>query len=268
MKTYWMAAAAAVVSLSASGADAATLVANYLFNGNLHSSVGGAPDLVAVDPTSSNSFVTDTVHGSSRTVYAVNGQRFPTSDQGGLTFDGTGLLTSDSYSVALTFEFLAGDGAWRRIVDVQDRQSDNGFYVDPSNHLNVFPITGSSAQFLGGVYRNVVLTVGVGGDVNAYIDGGSSLHASTSIMNLGPNKSIGLFIDNVVAGGQGEWYPSRIAVASFYNGVLTADEAARINGDPTHPPGSGGVPEPASWALMIMGFGAAGSALRRRRAVA
>lgn len=29
----------------------------------------------------------------------------------------------------------------------------------------------------------------------------------------------------------------------------------------------GGVPEPASWALMIMGFGAAGSLLRRRRAL-
>lgn len=31
---------------------------------------------------------------------------------------------------------------------------------------------------------------------------------------------------------------------------------------------SGGVPEPATWALMISGFGLAGAALRRRRAVA
>jgi len=31
--------------------------------------------------------------------------------------------------------------------------------------------------------------------------------------------------------------------------------------------GGGGVPEPASWALMILGFGGAGAALRRRRAV-
>ena len=30
----------------------------------------------------------------------------------------------------------------------------------------------------------------------------------------------------------------------------------------------GGVPEPATWALMLLGFGAAGSALRYRRAVA
>jgi hypothetical protein len=31
---------------------------------------------------------------------------------------------------------------------------------------------------------------------------------------------------------------------------------------------TGGVPEPATWALMILGFGGAGAALRRRRAVA
>ena len=30
-------------------------------------------------------------------------------------------------------------------------------------------------------------------------------------------------------------------------------------------PGYGGVPEPASWALMIGGFGLAGATLRRRR---
>ena len=30
----------------------------------------------------------------------------------------------------------------------------------------------------------------------------------------------------------------------------------------------GGVPEPASWALMLVGFGGLGMAMRRRRAVA
>ncbi len=31
--------------------------------------------------------------------------------------------------------------------------------------------------------------------------------------------------------------------------------------------GAGGVPEPATWGLMLTGFGLAGSALRRRRAM-
>jgi hypothetical protein len=38
-----------------------------------------------------------------------------------------------------------------------------------------------------------------------------------------------------------------------------------VNGDA---PVSGGVPEPAAWALMITGFGLAGAALRRRRITA
>ncbi|WP_254621032.1 PEPxxWA-CTERM sorting domain-containing protein [Sphingomonas sp. CL5.1] len=46
-------------------------------------------------------------------------------------------------------------------------------------------------------------------------------------------------------------------------------ERVTITGITTQPPGIGGsVPEPATWALMIMGFGAVGGAMRvRRRAV-
>lgn len=49
-------------------------------------------------------------------------------------------------------------------------------------------------------------------------------------------------------------------------GDLTVNGAAY---DPNAiPPGGGGaVPEPAAWALMIMGFGAAGAMIRRRRAL-
>ena len=46
-----------------------------------------------------------------------------------------------------------------------------------------------------------------------------------------------------------------------YSGGQFGDPSVRFN-DPTN----GGVPEPASWALMIGGFGLAGTALRRRRA--
>jgi opacity protein-like surface antigen len=43
-------------------------------------------------------------------------------------------------------------------------------------------------------------------------------------------------------------------LAKFDNVVLTGDNLV-----------TGGVPEPGAWALMILGFGAAGAALRRRR---
>ncbi len=255
-----LAAAVAVgFALAAGAAQAATLKASYLFDGDLKSSVAGAPDLMLTDPSGTSGFQSDTVFGAARSVLFVNGTN-SNAGQGGLTFDSTGLLTSDSYSIALTFQFLDGANAWRRIVDVQERQSDNGFYVDPSNNLAVFPVSGSSAGFTTGAYRNVALTVGPGGAVKAYIDGGASLSANTQIMNIGSEGIINLFLDNVLAGGQGEWSRSRIAVANFYDGVLTADEVFGIDQNPT-----GSIPEPSTWAMMILGFGAAGMMVRRRR---
>ena len=115
-------------------ASAATLVADYEFNGNFSSSVAGAPDLVATDPLGTSSFTGG--------VYNWTGASEPTADQGGLTFDSTGLLNPTSYTVALNFKFNEGNNAWRRIVDVQNRQSDNGFYVDPNNNLDVFASCG------------------------------------------------------------------------------------------------------------------------------
>lgn len=260
MKTLTLAVVAAM-ALTAGAAQAATLKASYLFNGNLSSSVAGAGDLVLTDPTGTSAFQTDTVFGNSRSVLFIGGDNV-NANQGGLTFDSTGLLTSDSYSVTLTFEFLDRTNAWRRIIDVEERQSDNGFYVDPNNNLNVFPVNGSNAAFTTNAYRNVALTVGPGGVVKAYIDGGASLTANTNIMEIGPNGTINLFLDNVVAGGQGEWSQSRIAVANFYDGVLTSDEVFGINREPLP---TGGVPEPSTWAMLIMGFGAAGALARRRR---
>ena len=41
-----------------------------------------------------------------------------------------------------------------------------------------------------------------------------------------------------------------------------------LSGITSVPPGIGGVPEPATWSMMIMGFGLAGAAMRRRKAIA
>jgi hypothetical protein len=52
------------------------------------------------------------------------------------------------------------------------------------------------------------------------------------------------------------------------SGFLIADNNALPSVAPLPPPVLGGVPEPASWALMIGGFGLAGSARRRRMRLA
>jgi len=257
--------ATTAVALAGSANAAAALVASYDFNNSLASTFPGGPTLGVVDPTGTSGFVQSSVSGGpAQTVYHVGGATTPAL-QGGLTFNTTGLINSaDGYSVEMTFEFTdpTRDGAWRRILDSQDRQSDAGFYVDPNNHLDVFPSGANNNAFVAGTYRNVVLTVDGSDDVTAYIDGASAFTVSSTSMNLS-GSTLGLFIDNVVAGGQGEWSAANIATFNVFDGVLTADQAEAFTGQAFEPPPSG-APEPASWALMLLGFGGLGSVLRRR----
>lgn len=246
------------VALYAAPAAGATLVAQYGFEHSLSSGVTGAPDLFLVDPRGTSGFVTDTVFGSSRTVLEFNGSKGSVF-QGGLRFDSTGLLTPDSYSVALTFQFLDFADSWRRIIDTSNRTQDAGFYVGRDNMLTIYPDSGSDIPFANNEYRNVVLTVSPGGAVSAYIDGGASFSTNTSGLDISSTGMINLFLDDLTR--PQEWAPGRIAALSFYNGVLTPDEVAIINQRPFD---ALPVPEPATWAMLIAGFGFVGLAARRR----
>ena len=250
---FFVVATVAVGLSVATSAQSASLVADYQFNGNLSSSVAGAPNLVAVDPASAASFGPNG--------YSWGGTNFPTNNQGGFTLNATGLVTYNSYSVYLNFEFNDRDGAWRRIVDVQNRQSDNGFYVNPGNNLDVFPVSSSSSGFSTGHFHQVLLTVASNGDVTAYLDGNGQnqvLSTNTPIMALNfdpvnnPNHLLTFFLDNVIAGGQGEWSAGTIRELKVYDGVVSFDAV-------------GAVPEPSTWAMMILGFCGLGFMACRRR---
>lgn len=71
-----------------------------------------------------------------------------------------------------------------------------------------------------------------------------------------PEQSTCIFISNTTSG-----LPHFVASAPVGGGAW---EALTINGDDRVDPGS--VPEPASWAMLIAGFGLTGMAMRRRRA--
>jgi hypothetical protein len=159
----------------------------------------------------------------------------------------------------MVFKFSDRNNAWRRILDVQNRQSDNGFYVDPSNNLDIFPVSGSTAAWTNDVYHHVVITDD-GTTVVTYLDGVSQFTTNTSEMNLdfdttsNPNHLLGVFLDNSAAGGIGEWSAGEVSLLRLWDGVLTADEAQQLAVNPF-------VPEPASLGLL----GAGGIALLSKR---
>ena len=248
--------------LAATSVYGATVEATYLFNNSLNAQQGGAPALTATDPGGVAAYTTDTVYGQSRTVYSYGGSANPPTSQGGLTFDDSGgLIGTNSYSVELVFEFFDRDGAWRRILDTYNRQSDSGFYIDPGNNEDIYPVAGSATTFTTGVYHYVVLTNN-GGVVDAYLDGTHELTTTTTVMNIdnNPGDLVNLFLDNTVAGGIGEWSSGHIALARFDNGALTAGEVAALANDPFP---SSTVPEPSTLTITLLG--AALLLVRRKR---
>jgi hypothetical protein len=202
----------------APAASAATLKAEYRFNGTLASDVPGAPDLVTIDSLNANHFNADQVSGRTQQVFTWSGNASPVSQQAGLSLDSTGLVNATNYSVEMIFKLTDRDGAWRRLIDVSNRQSDDGFYVDPGDHLDVYPIISSITPFTNGVYEDVILTVG-NGIVSAYLNGTLQFSGPSPLMNITSTVNpLIFFVDNDVGGGQGEFSNGSIALLRLYDG--------------------------------------------------
>jgi hypothetical protein len=225
-------------------------VATYTFNNTFTPLESGAPSLTATDPLATSGFQVMTVFGQSRTVYHFDGLNSPATSQGGLTLGTTGLIPANNYSVEMVFEFAQRDGNWRRILDVQNRSSDNGFYVNTGNALEVFGAAGTGGVFTTGSFFDVFLTVDAANQVNAYFGGVLQLTTTTTVMDINnPGNLLNLFLDNTVGGGQGEWSNGDISLFKVYDHALTAGEVRLETADPF----ATVVPEPATSALWISG---------------
>jgi hypothetical protein len=248
--------------LSGSALATVSPVATYSFNNTLAAQESGVASLNPVNPLGTNGFTSDTVLGQTRQVYQFNGNvTTPDTQQAGLSLNTNGLVTNNNYSVNMVFKFTQGDWAWRRIIDVENRQSDNGFYVDPSNLLSVYPVSNGGATFIENTYHDVAL-VNSSGIVSAYIDGTLSFSAATNVMNINnAGNLMNFFLDNTDGGGIGEYSSGRVALISLYSSALTANDVAYIASNPFVP----SVPEPEEYGMMLLGFGMVGYQIKRKQ---
>jgi hypothetical protein len=239
------------VGFFTSPASAQTSVATYRFNNTLAADEAGVPALLSVDPFGLNGFEDAIIDGQSRRVFRWNGNGNPATQQAGLVLDATGLVSYNNYSVELVFEFLESSqfgGGWRRIIDTQNRRSDNGFYVDPGNRLQVYPVVTGTTLFTTPGFHKVVLTNFVKDgerEVKAYLDDVLQLTSNTDQLNLdnpnNPGHLLHFFLDNIAGPAQNEYADGRISFLRLYDGIIV--------------PSPQQVPEPGTvGAILLTGF--------------
>lgn len=255
--------AAAALLVSTSVLAAATPIATWNFNGTLAAAEGGMPALTAIDPLGLNAFVTDTVFGTSQTVYQFNGNTTP-NQQAGLSVSTLGLLTNaNAYTVDMIFKFNADNGTWKSILNAANRSSDNAFYVEPGNKLQVYPVGDGPTTFTFGDYHRISLTNNGAGHVTAYFDGIFQFDLITTVMDFstygGANASnlLTFFADNTQGGGQGEFASGSVAQIRLFDGELNRDDVRDLP--------DGRLPEPGTLLLAGLSLAALGASRRRKQ---
>ncbi len=150
--------------------QAQTLKADYQFQGNLNSSVAGAPAMTNLGCGGSNSFASDVIDGYTRQTV-----RFPFNCGLQVSTSG-GLIPSNTYTIVLLFRFDDVSG-FRRGIDFSNGASDQGAYIFNGRFENE---VGTGPPFLQNTYSQVTIVREPTGIIRAYRDGAQRLPVNQS----------------------------------------------------------------------------------------
>ncbi len=139
--------------------DSPVIIADYIFDSNLSSSVSGAPDLI--DGGVDNGYELIMIDGLELTA-------FNFSAGTGLSLDVSSLV-DDDFSIAMYFE-LDDTGGYVKLMDFSNLGSDTGLY-SLNGRANFFSIASSSTvNFNPNQYSQLIWTRDLKGKTDVYVD--------------------------------------------------------------------------------------------------
>lgn len=209
-------------------AGAATLRAEYRFQGNLASEIAAAPDLA--DIGQGNHFAFERLNGLGLQQVL----RFPQGN--GLSLATTGLVSPTNNSVVVVFR-LASTHGYRRILDFAGGVSDTGLY-NLNGRVALYGASSSSKNVvLNNSYAEIALTnaavAGGSEQVTAYLNGTEVAAGKASQgFDLGSGQ-LRFFRDNTSGAFTGEESSGAVSCVLVYDGTLTADEVRQVADDLT-----------------------------------
>jgi hypothetical protein len=234
--------AAAVSASCLAAAAQATLVADFELNGSLVNSAGTAATLT-------NNGATQTATGLD---FAINK---------GPTLSGLGALAAYTIDMSFTLDALNGPrgNGYIKLIDFSSLIDDRGYYSHNNGHLNSYPLSDSTDPvFTAGQPVRLTLSRDTAGLITAHIDNAliysqpdADNRSLTAIDGLNPLT----FFQDDVATAFGEASSGSVDYIRIFDTAITPGEAN---------PAPSAVPEPATWAMFIGGFGLVGGAMRRR----
>lgn len=196
----------------------ADAVAHYPLETDLDSSVPDAPSL---EPVGDVELVDD--DGSTVAEFAADG---------GFALDVGDLISSDSYTLAFRFYLDSEDSGWLKLVDMDDRGTDNGFYVFRRgfqfyNH----PLVDGDAPIGGPPYATVALRRDADGQMNWFVDGDRKPDIDDSEKAFGAlgSSTMYFFLDDTVPDDSGvEQSSGRVAWLSVFDEALSDGAIAEL----------------------------------------
>lgn len=196
-----------------------TLKADYQFQGNLNSSVAGAPAITNLSCGGSNSFVSDVVDGYTRQTV-----RFPFNC--GLSVNtGGSLIPSNTYTIVVLFKVDAVSG-FRRIVDFSNGLSDDGAYILDSRYE--FEPTNTNPVILPSVYFQATLVREPSGTVRVYRDGVQRVTAADGgTFMISPANVLKFFQDDAAFGGEAS--AGNVARIRLFDGAMTTQQIGALD---------------------------------------